>query len=129
MAIVLDSGALTAFARPNRSTRARLAELRAVWDEPLVVPAAVLMEATTGSGARDANVNRLLRGCRVVPLDESLARRAATLRFRSRHGSAVDASVVATAEQLGGGVVVTGDRKDLDAIASNAVGVDVVSIL
>jgi hypothetical protein len=52
-----------------------------------------------------------------------VARRAAELRRRARTGSAVDALVVALAEP--GGVVVTGDRADLEALAQYADGVTI----
>ena len=46
------------------------------------------------------------------------ARRAAYLRAKARRGSAVDALIVATAEP--GGAVLTGDPKDLTALAGHA---------
>jgi hypothetical protein len=126
--IVLDAGALTAFAVADRRLREHVVQLARGSGEPFLVPATVLIEATTGSGARDANVNRLLGGCEVVTLSEPLARRSATLRFASRRGSAVDASVVALAEARGGGVVLTGDLVDLRALAAHAVGVRVLPL-
>ncbi len=89
---------------------------------------AVLIESTTGNGGRDAKVNRFLAGCDVVQLTELVARRAAALRFAARAGSAVDASVVAAAEARGGGVVLTSDLDDLEALAAEARGVRVLPI-
>ena len=126
--IVLDAGAVTALATPDRLMRARLATLARKSGGHFVVPAAVLIEATTGSGPRDALTNRLLKGCEIVPLSEALARRAAALRAVTRRGSAVDASVVATAEAKGGGVVLTGDLDDLRVLAAHARGVEVVRV-
>jgi uncharacterized protein YaiI (UPF0178 family) len=54
------------------------------------------------------------------------ARRSARLRCLAARGSAVDAVVVANAEP--GGVVITGDVKDLAALAYHAVGVEVREI-
>ena len=51
-------------------------------------------------------------------MTERTARRAAELRRRARHGSAVDAVVVALAEP--GGTVLTGDKADIKAIAAHA---------
>ena len=62
----------------------------------------------------------------VDKLPETLARRAAALRTAARRGSAVDALVVAIAEP--GGVVFTGDSKDINALAANADGVTVRAI-
>ena len=52
-----------------------------------------------------------------------LARRAAELRRKSRRGSAVDSLVVALAEP--DGIVLTGDREDIEALASFSQGVSV----
>jgi predicted nucleic acid-binding protein len=56
----------------------------------------------------------------VVSVNEDLARPAAALRtlVRARRiPSAVDAIVVATADQAGGGIVLSGDAGDLRALA------------
>jgi hypothetical protein len=117
--LVLDSGGLSRLC--ERSTRAlgliralRVAEL---W--PPVVPSMVLVESLRGHPGRDANTHRFLKTCIIdthVPVD--LAKRAAELRHRSRHGSAVDALVVAYAEP--GGTVLTSDPGDLEALAAFA---------
>lgn len=126
--IVLDSGAVTAFASANRLVRERMLRLARRSGEPFLVPATVVIEATTGSGTRDANVNRFLRGCEVIVLTEALARRSAALRYACRRGSPTDASVVATAEMRGGGVVLSADLKDLQPLAERAVAVKVLPI-
>jgi hypothetical protein len=126
--VVLDSGAVTAFALADRRLREHVIRLARRSGEPFIVPATVLIEATTGSGARDALVNRLLRGCEIAGVGEPIARRSAALRFAARRGSAVDASVVATAEARGGGVVLTGDLQDLRALAAHAHGVEVRAV-
>ena len=51
----------------------------------------------------------------------ALAGRAAELRRKSRHGSAVDSRVLALAEN--GGTVLTGGREDIEALASFSRGV------
>lgn len=84
-----------------------------------VVPAVVLVECLTGRQGTDAVVNRFLNACRVVDgPHERLARRAGALRAQAGRGSAVDAVVVAMAEP--GGAVLTGDVRDLRALASYA---------
>jgi len=85
-------------------------------------------DVVTGVGLRDARVNRLLAGCEVVPLSELLARRAATLRHEARRGSVVDASVVATAEVNGGGVVPRSDLDELRALAARSPIVSAVRV-
>jgi hypothetical protein len=94
---------------------------------PAVVPTPVLVECLTGDGGRDAGTNRLLKTCavsEVVP--QSMARRAASLRTQARRGSAVDALVVAFAEP--GGTVLTGDHRDITALAARAADVAVERI-
>jgi hypothetical protein len=126
--IVLDSGAVSAIAHADRLLRERVARLARRSGDPFLVPATVIIETTTGAAGRDASVNRLLKGCEVVLVGETLARRAATLRHASGRGSAVDASVVATAELRGGGVVLTGDLRDLEALAEHAERVAVLPL-
>jgi hypothetical protein len=76
-------------------------------------------ECLTGDARRDARTNHLLKTCEIVDiLPSDLARRAAWLRTKARRGSAIDALVVATADP--GGAVLTGDPKDLIAIADHA---------
>ncbi len=115
--VTLDSGALSALASGHVGLRAdlRVLQRRGV---QAVVPAPVLAECVTGNGPRDANTNRVLRRLPVLASTERIARRAGLLRHAARlPGSTVDALVVATAEQDGGGVVITGDPGDLRALA------------
>jgi PIN domain. len=125
---VLDSTALTRFATQDRTTLARITRLRdrGLW--PPIVPTAVLVESITGRGPRDAKTNRLLNTCEVVDLGESLARRAARLRTLARQGSAVDAIVVATAEDHGSRLIITGDKDDLSSLAQHASSIEVLRI-
>jgi predicted nucleic acid-binding protein len=126
--IVLDAGAVTALAHADRLRRARFDQLWQSLPDPLLVPTTVVAEVLTGRGPRDARVNRLLAGCDLVPFSELLARRAAALRHRAQRGSVVDASIVATAEVHGGGVVITSDLDDLDALAARSPIVSVVAV-
>lgn len=101
---------------------------------PPVVPSSVLTEALTGDPRRDFHVNRVLAACEIEPVDERLARRAAALRTAAAQDvrppvsgkerplpSAVDAIVVALADHLGGGTVVSDDRHDMQALAAHTV--------
>ncbi len=117
--LVPDPGGVSRLAERSRSAAALLVAVRRTGLWPAVVPAAVLVESLTGRAGRDAHPNRLLEGCDVViELPEPLARRAAALPHHARRGSAADAIVVATAEP--GGMVLTGDVKDLPALAAQA---------
>lgn len=120
--LLLDSGGLSVLAKRDQDT---VATIRAfvrdgLW--PPLVSSVVLAESITGRQRNDANIDRLLKTCDIVEaLPEALARRAGELRFRARRGSAVDSILVAAAEP--GGIVLTGDDEDLNALASHADGV------
>ena len=119
MTLVLDSGGLSMLVEH----RARLEELRRRGEWPALVPAVVLAEALTGDHRRDFHENRLLRTCDIRATDEVIARRGAALRTAvggTRSPSAVDAIVVALAEDVGGATVLTGDIHDLRALARHA---------
>ena len=116
--LIIDSGGVSRLA--ERSTRA-LALIRALRDDGLWPPIAptVVVESLQGHSGRDATTNRFLTACVIdAVVTESAARRAAELRRRARHGSAVDAIVVALAEP--GGTVLTGDTADISALAAHA---------
>ncbi|MGI8683670.1 MAG: hypothetical protein ACR2MO_00945 [Acidimicrobiales bacterium] len=120
MTLVLDSGGLTMLVRH----RALLEELRRRGEWPALVPSVVLTEALTGDHRRDFHENRLVKTCDVRTVDEALSRKGAALRTAvgaARSPSAVDAIVVALADDVGGATVLTGDLGDLRALARHAV--------
>lgn len=120
MTLVLGSGGLSLLAE----NRARLEELRRRGEWPALVPAVVLTESLTGDHRRDFHENRLLRTCEVLSTDEALARKGAALRTAVggvRRPSTVDAIVVALADVVGGATVLTGDLRDLRALARHTV--------
>jgi len=125
--LVLDSGGVSRLARRRQDSAALIAVFKRDRLWPPLVPSVVLAESLTGRQRHDANVNRLLKTCGVTEeLTERMARRAATLRALAGQGSAVDAIVVALAEP--DGVVLTSDLKDLRALASHAVGVQIYRV-
>ena len=121
---VLDSGGLTALVGGSRRAREWLR-----WviehDGEICVPTPILVESTTGDGARDAEVNRILgvleRAATVLRApDESTARRAGRLRYIAKTDDGIDALVAAAA--IGDGspaVVLTSDPDDLDRLLQN----------
>lgn len=122
--VVFDSGGLSAWAasRPPADVLDVL-EVVARIGGVAVVPSAVIVEASTGHGARDARVNRRLEQSLIDLCTVDRARRAARLRFDAgRDVSAVDAIVVATAERSLQSVIVTSDPKDLRALVDVATG-------
>jgi hypothetical protein len=120
--LVLDAGGLR---RLSERTRAALGLQRALAERklwPPSVPAVVLPDALSGDEERDSPVDRFLACCDVVEeVREGVARRAAWLRTAAGRGSAADALVVAMAEP--GGAVLTGGRRDIEALALFAEGV------
>lgn len=115
---LLDSGGLTALV--GGSHRAR-EWLRWVVEHEgnICVPTPVLVECTTGDGARDAEVNRVLgiltrAAGALEPADERTARRAGELRFVAGSDDGIDALVAAAAVGDGSpAVLLTSDPDDL----------------
>jgi hypothetical protein len=119
MVLVLDSGGVSFLAKRSQDAVAVIRALLRDGQWPPLVPSVVLVELITGRQRDDATVNQLLKTCDIRDdLPTTLARRAGELRYLARRGSAVDAIVVATAEP--GGVVLSGDIEDLEALASHA---------
>lgn len=119
MTLILDAGGVSALA----ADRDKLAAARRRNQWPPEVPAAVLVEALTGDPGRDSPANRLVRTCLVVDVDERLGRVAARLRTATRRAgtiSAVDAIVVAVAQERPDPVVLTSDPLDIGALAEHA---------
>jgi predicted nucleic acid-binding protein len=115
--IFLDSGAVSALAAEKGRLRVALRQALAA-GATISVPAPVVTETTTGNGSRDANVNRVLKTCAVLPLDEGLARAAGALRYRRRGAGAVDAMIVAFADVVPDSTIITGDPSDLVPLAA-----------
>jgi len=98
----------------------------------VVVPAAVLAEQYRG-GRHDQAVDSCLgrhTGIAVADTTRPLARRVGNLLARAGRGSSdhVDATVVAVAIALGGGVIATGDPNNLEALAAAFPGVVVEAL-
>jgi len=127
MSLVLDSGGISALAERSQRAAALIVALRREGLWPPTVPTPVLIETLRGDPREDAVTNRFLKTCHVIGLiPESIARQAAKLRCSTQTGSAVDALVVAMAEPHG--AVLTGDEKDLEALATHSRSVRVVGV-
>ena len=124
MALILDSEALSALARPRSAPRRHdrvRAALRSAQqrDEPVRVPSATLLELYRGGGSDEAIDLELGRGyAKVVTTGLRIARIAGHLLAAIGAGSemAVDALVVATAIRLGGGLILTRDPLDFERL-------------
>ena len=111
---VYDTGALIAAER--RDPRILDLQRRGTefGDRPLV-PAVVLAQAWRGGP--QAPLSRFLRGCEVVPDDETLARAAGTACAAAGTSDVVDAIVVVTAI-MRRAAVATSDPADLTRLAT-----------
>ena len=123
--LVLDSEALSSLARPRGP---RFAAVRAALEtahrlrRDAVVPAVVLAELYRGPRLNqvvDACLSRET-GLEVRETDRDFARLVGSVLAAARADSSslVDAHCVAAAVEAGGGVVMTGDRDDLEHLAA-----------
>jgi hypothetical protein len=116
---VLDSGGLTALVGGSQRAREWLRWV-VEHEGSIEIPTAILIESTTGDGARDAEVNRVLgvldRAAAALRVpDEATARRAGRLRFLAGSDDGIDALVAAAAVGDGSPVVLlTSDPGDLE---------------
>ncbi len=114
--LILDSGAVIALSRNDLRARATLAAAREAGVE-VSIPSVVIAETVRGS-AKDAKVNRVIKSVgEVTAPDEDTGRVAGVLLGAARSTSTIDALVVASAIELGGGIVLTGDPEDLEPLA------------
>lgn len=120
MGMTYDTGALLAAEANRRDLWALHARSLQRGERP-VVPAAVLSQAWRGGP--QAQLSRLLRGCRIEVLDESRAREAGVACARSGVSDVVDATVVIGAIARHD-IVMTSDIEDLQRISA-ALGVPV----
>ncbi len=114
MSLVLDSGALVALERNERTMWVRLKAAQGAGELP-ITHAGVLGQAWRG-GPRQARFAGAIAGIDVRVLDESLGRSAGELLAASRMSDVIDAGVVLLASD--GDVIVTVDRKDLAQLAA-----------
>lgn len=115
-AVVYDAGPLIA---AERNDRGFWAEHRARLELGIVpcVPAPIV--AQVSRSPRQAQLRRLLRGCEVVPLDETGAHRVGALLRQSRTDDVLDAALVNLAVERSADIV-TSDRADIEHLVSSA---------
>jgi hypothetical protein len=114
--LVLDSGALIALERNERSMWARL-KAAEIAREPPLTHGGVLGQAWRG-GPRQARLARALRGVDIRPLDRTLGRAAGELLARTSSADVIDAAVVLLAAD--GDDIVTLDRSDFEDLVRAA---------
>ena len=116
MTLVLDSGALIAIERNERSMWARLKAAEVARELPLT-HGGVVGQVWRG-GPRQARLARALQGVDVRPLDRALGRAAGELLARTRSSDVIDAAVVLLAADRDD--VVTLDRRDFEVLVRAA---------
>jgi predicted nucleic acid-binding protein len=115
--LILDAGAVIALSRSDARARAVLAAAVEAGAE-VSIPAVVVAETVRGVAA-DAPVSRVVKAVGEVDVaTEAIGRTAGRLLAEAGSSSTVDAIVVATAVEATGAVILTGDPKDLAALAS-----------
>jgi len=108
--LTLDAGALIAYERGAFEAR-RILTAAFRQGVTTTIPAVVLAEVWRGD-VKDAPVARLLKWCRVEPLDESRARAAGALRRNIAGAGAVDACVAFGVRERGDAIA-TSDPEDM----------------
>lgn len=122
--LTYDAGALRAGEASSRQLWALHRRLLERGVRP-VVPAGVLGQAWRGGP--QAELSRLLKGCRVEDLDEARTRAAGEACGRSMTADVIDATVVVGALARGD-VIVTSDPKDMERIAAGlSATIDLIS--
>jgi len=123
--LTLDSGALIAFERGDRSLMVHLKE---AWRRgaELTVPTVVVAEVWRG-GRRSARMAQLLAACVIEPVQDVVARAAGEALARVPKATAIDALVMASAARRGDAVI-TSDADDLKALTSVFRGVRVIRL-
>jgi len=114
-AMVLGAGAFVAVERGDRAmvARLRVAERSGI---ELRSNSAVVAQVWRDDSGRQAVLSRLLRSVDVRPVDLALGKDAGVLSGRAGTGDAVDATVVAVADD--GDRIATSDPDDINALVS-----------
>jgi len=116
ISLVFDSGAVTALAKGNIEARSFVREALKS-GHGVVLPSVVVAETTRGT-PRDAPIDRVIKHATVVALDLKLARMAGRLLHGARSKQTIDAIIVATADLAPGSAILTGDERDITALAN-----------
>jgi hypothetical protein len=117
MRLVLDSGALIALERHDRSMWRRFKAAALAGIVP-VAHGGVVGQAWRGHGPRQALLARALAGVDVRPLDGALGRAAGALLGVTDRTDVIDAALVLLADD--GDQIVTSDPDDIEPLAAAA---------
>jgi hypothetical protein len=114
MTLLLDTGALIALERNDRSMWRRL-KSALLENEVPITHGGVIGQAWRGTGSRSALLAKTIEGCDVRPLDEDLGKRAGELLARARRSDVIDAALVLLS--VDGDLIATSDPNDLKPLA------------
>jgi len=114
--VAYDAGPLIAAERNDRRVWAEHRVRLEMGILPLV-PAPIV--AQVSRSARQVQLRRLLRGCEVVPLDESGAHRVGALMGAAGTSDIADAALVSVAASRGADIV-TSDREDIQRLVAKS---------
>ena len=124
--LILDAGAFVAAERGDREVVALVKRERLAGCPP-VTNGGVVAQVWRGGHGRQAPVARLLAGVEVVPVDDSLGRRAGMVLAVGGGSDAIDAAVVCLAGD--GDDILTSDPGDLRPLAEAAgVHVELIAV-
>jgi hypothetical protein len=114
LSLILDAGALIAVERSDRDTIA-LIKQELIHGRSPITHGGVIGQVWRGGSGKQANLARLLPALEVVPLDETLGRRAGVLLGKTSLSDVVDAALVLLASD--GDTLLTSDANDLSPLA------------
>jgi hypothetical protein len=114
MSLVLDAGALVALERGDVQVVRHLKGAHTEGHTPLT-HGGVIAQVWRGGDHRQVLLARALAGVEVLPLDDDLGRKAGMLLARSGTTDAIDAAVVAMAND--GDQILTSDPIDIGMLA------------
>ena len=117
MRLVLDSGALIAIERNDRSMWRRLKSAQLAGHVP-VCHGGVIGQVWRGHGPREASLVTALGAIDIRPLDETLGRAAGALLAVAKRRDVIDAALVLLASD--GDSIVTSDPDDIEPLARAA---------
>ena len=124
--LILDTGALIALSRGDRTVRAHLAA--ALQEQAAVLIPPVVLTRVMRGGPGDAVVHRLLHAAFVPFVGKRVAIAAGILLGPAGMADAADAQVMAEAIRSGPSILLTSDPDDMRRLAAGRTGVRVLGI-
>ena len=115
--ITYDTGALIAY---EKGRSRMIAIHKSAMDSNIkpVVPAGVLAQAWKGGSGSQAPLAKMLKQCRVEPLEEDLAKQVGTASAQTSFNDVIDISVVMSTASRGDRIV-TSDKSDITKIMTS----------